>query len=187
MNDLILFIDKNIENPIDIDSDFFNVAEFDWAYNSMNSHIAVHKETITFEMENMFTEIKDILNEYDLETSVDFFAAMQVDSVNVNLFFILPIIFNMSPVLDTWFSIPNVGFITMDIFNSEFVQNNIFNEFNTILPILMDNEANPELIAKLQNFGLSADEWYTQIGKDIMNGHGISPEMLTMVSKMGVT
>jgi hypothetical protein len=51
----------------------------------------------------------------------------------------------------------------------------------------MDNEANPELIAKLQNFGLSADEWYTQIGKDIMNGHGISPEMLTMVSKMGVT
>jgi hypothetical protein len=46
----------------------------------------------------------------------------------------------------------------MDIFNSEFVQNNIFNEFNTILPILMDNEANPELIAKLQNFGLSADE-----------------------------
>jgi hypothetical protein len=67
----------------------------------MNSHIAVHKETITFEMENMFTEIKDILNEYDLETSVDFFAAMQVDSVNVNLFFILPIIFNMSPVLDT--------------------------------------------------------------------------------------
>lgn len=187
MNNLTLFIDKNIVNPVDIDSEFFNVSAFDWAYNSMNSYIAIHKEAITFELESMFTEIKEILNEHDIDASLEFFEAMQVDSVNVNLFFIIPIIFNMTPVLSTWYNIPNIGFIARDIFNTDFVQENIFTEFNTILPILIDNEASPELLAKIQNFGLFANEWYAEVGTRILTGEGISPEMLNIISNLGVT
>ncbi len=168
---------------IQLERDMFDLGN---SLYPMREFIIPHMPEIEEAANPLFQPLAAILDAEDPKIYLEIIEQFEFGTMPIALAFVLAFVLNVEPVLGLWNNIPGMEHTAETVFNNAIVKNRIFDNIAEALPIVIDKSPRSlEIIRLLQNFGLSADEWYYEVGSLNLNGVPIDPGVIDMLATIG--